>query len=71
MIRKLAAILECDPSELTYGDERYAQKPSARVSPNAISSEEFELILHYRKLPEPVRSLIKEVCFSHIIITSD
>jgi transcriptional regulator with XRE-family HTH domain len=70
LLHRIAKVLDCDPADLTRGDERYAQSQKKRVPSNTLSSEEYEMILHYRKLPANVQSLIKEVCFSHISITT-
>ena len=69
VIEKIAAVLECKPSDLTEGDQRYSQVQKKRVSSKNLSPEEYEMIINYRKLPENVQSLIKEVCFSHISIS--
>jgi transcriptional regulator with XRE-family HTH domain len=61
LIQKLADALGCKPDDLTEGDERYSQKKKKRKS-REISSEEYEMILHFRQLPDSAKQVIKEIC---------
>jgi XRE family transcriptional regulator of biofilm formation len=68
LINKIADVLGCKPSDLIEGDERYTQKKKRNTSTQSITSEEFELISNYRRLPMEVQSLIKEMCALHISV---
>ena len=68
LINKLADALGCKASDLIDGDDRYTQKKKKRLSSNPITSDEYELISNYRKLPVEVQSLIKEMCALHISV---
>ena len=46
---------------LTEGDERYSQNKKKHVSRD-ISSDEYQMILNFRKLPKPAQQVIKEIC---------
>ena len=61
LIQKLADALGCKPNDLTEGDERYSQNKKKHVSRD-ISSDEYEMILNFRKLPKPAQQVIKEIC---------
>ena len=68
LIDKLAGVLGCKVSDLIEDDDRYTQKKKKRTSGQSITSDEYELISNYRKLPSEVQSLVKEMCALHISV---
>ena len=69
LINKLADALGCKASDLVEGDERYTQKKKRHPVNQQITSDEFELISNYRKLPNEMKSIVTEMCALHISVT--